>query len=70
MEAEDEGPEFDPRLLDAIEQELADVELALARLGDGTYGCCETCGTRMTEDELAPAPTRRFCRAHLPLGQP
>ena len=31
-------------VLDAIEQELADVELALERLGDGRYGRCETCG--------------------------
>ena len=68
MEDDIDAQELDLRLLDAIEQELADVELALARLGDGTYGCCEACGARMTEDDLAPAPTRRFCRTHLPLG--
>ncbi len=53
--------------LDAIEQELADVELALERLGDGTYGRCETCGGSLTPEELESLPAGRFCRAHLPL---
>ena len=53
--------------LDAIERDLADVELALERLGDGSYGRCETCGQILTEDELEADPANRFCRAHLPL---
>ena len=60
--------EVDGALLDAIEAELADVELALGRLGDGTYGRCESCGRTLTEAELEEAPTGRFCRDHLPLG--
>lgn len=59
--------EIDVALLDGIEAELADVELALARLGDGTYGRCESCGQVLSEDELEASPTGRFCRAHLPL---
>jgi DnaK suppressor protein len=62
--------EIDLELLDAIEQELADVELALDRLGDGTYGRCETCGQVLGEDELEKAPAGRYCRAHLPLVLP
>jgi DnaK suppressor protein len=53
--------------LDAIEQELADVELALERLGEGSYGRCETCGQVLSDEELESAPANRFCRAHLPL---
>jgi RNA polymerase-binding transcription factor DksA len=59
--------EIDEALLDGIERELADVELALARLGDGTYGRCESCGLVLSDEELEVAPTGRFCRAHLPL---
>lgn len=55
--------------LDEIEKELAEVELALERLGDGSYGHCQTCGDPLTEDELESSPTGRFCRAHLPFGQ-
>jgi DnaK suppressor protein len=55
--------------LDEIEKELADVELALERLGDGSYGLCQTCGDLLTEDELETSPTGRFCRAHLPFHQ-
>jgi hypothetical protein len=56
--------------LDAIERELADVELALERLGDGTFGRCETCGQALTDDELESAPANRFCPAHLPTDRP
>ena len=34
------------RLLDAVEADLADVELALARLEAGTYETCEVCAGR------------------------
>jgi len=68
--AAETGEDIDLELLDAIEQELADVELALDRLGDGTYGRCETCGQVLSEDELETAPAGRYCRAHLPLVLP
>jgi DnaK suppressor protein len=55
--------EFDVEVLDAIEEELADVERALDRLGAGTYGRCETCGMALTDEELVSAPASRFCRA-------
>jgi len=58
--------DLDIEVLESIEQELADVELALERLGDGSYGSCETCGQLLGDDELEAAPARRFCRAHLP----
>jgi RNA polymerase-binding transcription factor len=62
--------DIDIDALDRIEQELADVELALERLGDGTYGRCEACGQLLDDDELEAAPAGRFCRAHLPLDPP
>jgi DnaK suppressor protein len=73
----DEGAEvtaasvdIDVAVLDGIEQELADVEVALRRLGDGTYGTCENCGQVVTDAELEEAPAGRYCRAHLPLTLP
>jgi RNA polymerase-binding transcription factor DksA len=53
--------------LDALEAEIRDVERALARLDDGTYGTCEVCGDRLAETQLAESPAARFCRAHLPI---
>ena len=48
-------------LLDTIETDLADVELALARLDAGTYDVCEACGATLRDDVLAAAPTSRRC---------
>jgi len=60
----------DQRSLDALEAEVADVERALARLDDGTYGTCEVCRTRLSEAQLAESPAARWCDAHLPLPPP
>lgn len=54
--------------LDALEAELRDIERALARLDDGTYGTCEVCGDRLPDAVLVDTPAARFCRAHLPLA--
>jgi hypothetical protein len=52
--------------LEEIERELVEVERALERLGDGSYGRCETCGGVLSDEELESGPAARFCRAHLP----
>jgi RNA polymerase-binding transcription factor DksA len=49
--------------LDAIESDLADVELALARLEAGTYDTCEVCSTALDGDVLAVTPLQRRCPA-------
>ncbi|HEX2784193.1 MAG TPA: hypothetical protein VHN36_11445 [Ilumatobacteraceae bacterium] len=48
-----------PLDLDAIEQDLADVEVALARLDAGTYWTDEVTGTGLPHDLLAANPTAR-----------
>lgn len=45
--------------LDTIEQDLADVETALARLEAGTYWTCETTGQELPNELLASQPTAR-----------
>jgi RNA polymerase-binding transcription factor DksA len=49
------------RLLDAIEIDLADVELALARLEAGTYETCERCAAAIGDDVLVVTPAARRC---------
>jgi DnaK suppressor protein len=51
------------RLLDAIERDLADVELALARLDAGTYDTCEVCTGPLADGLLVVAPVARRCPA-------
>lgn len=45
--------------LDAIETDLADVEIALARLESGEYWTCEITGRPLTDELLVARPTAR-----------
>jgi RNA polymerase-binding transcription factor len=51
-------------MLDRIEAELADVERALRRLDEGTYGTCEACGRSIEDSLLEASPQKRFCPEH------
>ncbi len=53
--------EKDLSILEHVEAELADVEHALARLEDGTYGTCEACGRPIGDERLEAMPAARFC---------
>jgi RNA polymerase-binding transcription factor DksA len=53
--------ERDLSILEQIEAELDDVEHALHRLDEGTYGTCEACGQAIGEDRLDAMPEARFC---------
>ena len=53
--------EKDLSILEQVEAELADVEHALRRLDDGTYGTCEACGKVIDDDRLEALPAARFC---------
>jgi RNA polymerase-binding transcription factor DksA len=46
------------------EAELEEVDAALARLEDGTYGRCEECGTEIADERLEVLPATRFCVEH------
>lgn len=54
----------DLRILTSVEGELADVERALARLDDGTYGTCEVCAQAIDEERLTAAPATARCADH------
>ena len=40
---------------------LADVERALGKLADGTYGTCDACGEEITEERLDAIPWATVC---------
>lgn len=46
------------------ERRLADVELALERIEEGTFGTCEVCGNEIAEDRLDAVPMTRRCLDH------
>ena len=47
-----------------LRTELDEVERALAKLDEGVYGQCETCGNAVGADRLAAMPATRFCIDH------
>lgn len=74
------APEFDENFADAaqvsaeqgenqalaasLRDQLADVEHALSRLDDGSYGTCEQCGKPIGSARLEAMPATRFCIDH------
>jgi RNA polymerase-binding transcription factor DksA len=56
--------EKDISILEQVDAELADVEHALRRLDDGTYGTCEFDGKPIPEERLEAMPAARFCVEH------
>ena len=56
--------EKDLSILEQVEAELADVEHALRRLDEGTYGTCEVCGKAIPEERLEALPATRLCLEH------
>ena len=44
-----------------VEATLEEVERALARLDDGTYGLCEACGARIDRARLEALPHAQYC---------
>jgi DnaK suppressor protein len=42
-------------------RQLEDIDAALARLDEGTYGICERCGRPIAPERLEVRPTARTC---------
>lgn len=47
-----------------LEKRLIEVESAINRIGNGTYGVCETCGSFIEAERLEANPAARTCKAH------
>jgi DnaK suppressor protein len=48
--------------VDEVDRVLDQVESALARLDEGTYGLCVSCGSAIDDAHLATAPTAQTCQ--------
>jgi RNA polymerase-binding transcription factor DksA len=49
------------RLASELREALDDVDAALGRLRDGTYGTCEVCGKPIGTARLEAMPATRYC---------
>lgn len=50
-------------LVENLKAMLADVDAALERIEDGTYGVCESCGVQIGSDRMTYRPMSRLCVA-------
>ena len=53
--------ELDGGLEENAEHLLAEIEAALARIDDGTYGLCTTCGKQIAPERLEAVPYATLC---------
>jgi DnaK suppressor protein len=51
-------------LLNQLNEQLEEVEHALAKFDQGKYGLCERCGEQIAEARLEAIPATRFCVNH------
>lgn len=51
-------------LITQAEQHLSEIDAALARIDEGTYGVCEVCGEEIPDERLRARPAARTCIAH------
>jgi len=51
-------------LAESLQEQLNDVERALANIDDGTYGTCVTCGNAISEARLEAMPATQYCIDH------
>ncbi|MEA2452811.1 MAG: DnaK suppressor protein [Actinomycetota bacterium] len=53
--------EKDMAIVSNLEEQISEVEAALKRLEEGTYGTCEKCGKPIGDERLEVVPTARYC---------
>jgi RNA polymerase-binding transcription factor DksA len=56
--------EKDFSLLEQLEAEIGDLDAALRKIDDGTYGICEVCGKEIEPERLEAVPGTRTCIEH------
>ena len=48
-------------IIGSLEEQVAQIDAALERLEQGTYGKCESCGRSIGDARLEALPTARLC---------
>ena len=56
--------EKDFSLLEQLEAEIGDLDSALRKIDEGTYGICEVCGREIEPERLEAVPGTRTCIEH------
>ncbi|HEX8891258.1 MAG TPA: TraR/DksA family transcriptional regulator [Pyrinomonadaceae bacterium] len=72
MSLQDVNQELTLRMGERESQAVAEIDEALRRIDDGTYGECERCGKPIDERRLEAMPTARFdaaCQAEIEASQ-
>jgi DnaK suppressor protein len=62
LASEERDREINFILSDRERVKIKQIDDALARLDDGTYGECESCGLEVAEERLQALPFTRLCR--------
>lgn len=62
--AENSDRARDISLLESLEAEMDEVQAALDRLEEGTYGKCALCGHPIGDERLQAFPATRYCVDH------
>ena len=60
MSVQDVNQEIEYRLSERASQTVADIDQALMRIDEGTYGVCARCGREIPERRLEALPTARY----------
>jgi len=50
-------------MIEELQKRMEDIDAALIRIGDGTYGFCTNCHQMIDTDRLAVLPTATLCLA-------
>jgi DnaK suppressor protein len=62
LASEERDREISFILSDRERSKIKEIDEALARLADNTYGICESCGLEIAEERLEALPFTRLCR--------
>jgi DnaK suppressor protein len=72
MSLQDVNQELQFRLGERESQAVADIDQALLRIEEGSYGVCQSCGKEIDERRLEAVPTARYdaaCQSRLEAQQ-